>query len=207
MTQTTLQNRFDILPPIMKWQFGSQVEKKCQEKEFASKEDLNNLMTDVETAATIMKHLLMSENASATSMHRYLKHFDRPANMKKPVGILTDALEKGDEMIFRFCYLAKQNGFSLADNNLSHPGLICNDEEFEKWLLLMTAPALKKFNPENMQYMKPYLEWIETPGGKNFQNRRTNYTQALQWYKMDFDPIAHNSFQKVPSVHTLQRDS
>lgn len=206
MTQDTFQNRFTAFIPIMKWQFNIQLEKECREKSFANRKDLNNLMTNVEKASTIMTHLLTSDDPPNV-LHRYLKHFDTPTNMRKAMDILTNALEKGDEMIFRFCYLANQNGFSLADKNLPHPGLIRDDQEFEKWLLLMTSPDLKEFNQENMQCMKPYLDWIETPGGKNFQNRRTNYTQALQWYKVDSAPIPHTSSQKPNQVQKLQREA
>ena len=203
---TILQNRFDALPPLMKWQFSIQVEKKCNENQFANKEDLDNLMTNVEKASTLMTHLLTS-NESPNAMHRYLKHFDRPSNMKKPMEILIDALEKGDEMIFRFCYLAQQKGFPLTGKDLPHPGLIQDTAEFEKWLPLMTSPDLKDFNSQNQQHMDPYLKWSKTLHGHVFQKRRANYTQAIQWYKEDYDPVSHNDLKRSSQVQTLQRDT
>ncbi|MBR6411835.1 MAG: hypothetical protein IKS41_01580 [Alphaproteobacteria bacterium] len=174
-TSTRLMQKYNALSPMMKILFSADAQLR-----YAADGDLMPIMDDLLRTDRLSHSLLrypISNSAQAELLiNRAIAKIGRKDQL---LNYTTNALTKGDAIVFRMAYSHGQNFTSMNDFNIVHP-ILTDAPTLQRQIALLKRFDRTLFSMRDPQYSQYYHAWVKTPRGRAFEQRRQNYTLALK---------------------------
>lgn len=159
------------------------------------------LLQDLKQGWNLARFMLTYSFPSPISAHQHLKK--RYCPTRGAVEMAADALQVGDEMIARSCYLYDQKN-RLKEVSFSHPLFVPGRVKMEPWIRLLERPDLRRADCK-----ASYMKWAQqTESGRRYETRRQVYVYALNCLKheMGISPVMVCNRKWYPQPPTPTRE-